>query len=131
MTEVKKTTAAKKVAAPKKSAPKATTAKTTKVAAVKAADVKLNNATYATGKRKDSVARVYLFPGKGNITVNDVEISKYFPSSQICSSCGFRFGKRDLGVRTITCPNCGAIFDRDVNAACNIRDEGLRLLRAS
>lgn len=60
-----------------------------------------------------------------------IEISKYFPSSQICSSCGFRFGKRDLGVRTITCPNCGAVFDRDVNAACNIRDEGLRLLRAS
>lgn len=60
-----------------------------------------------------------------------IEVSKYFPSSQICSSCGFRFGKRDLNVRTITCPNCGAVFDRDINAACNIRNEGLRLLRAS
>ena len=66
MTETKKT--AKKPAAKttKKAAPVKTTAK--KVVA----DVKLSNATYATGKRKDSVARVYLIAGKGQIIVNGI-----------------------------------------------------------
>ena len=60
MAEAKKT-ATKTV---KKAAPAKTTAKKTPVVAPK-----LNDATYATGKRKDSVARVYLMPGKGNIIV--------------------------------------------------------------
>lgn len=60
-----------------------------------------------------------------------IEIPRYFPSSQICCSCGYRFGRMPLSTSTITCPNCGRSFDRDVNAACNIRDEGLRLLKAS
>ena len=66
MAEAKKT-ATKKVASAKTAAKKAPVAK-----------VKLNNATYATGKRKDSVARVYLMPGKGNITVNGKASSDYF-----------------------------------------------------
>jgi len=68
MTEVKK--AAAKTAT-KKAAPKAAAKKT-------AADVKLTGATYATGKRKDSVARVYLIPGKGNIIINETPINDYF-----------------------------------------------------
>ena len=70
MAEAKKTTT-KTV---KKTAPakKAATAKET------VATQKLNNATYATGKRKDSVARVYLMAGKGNITVNGKPASEYF-----------------------------------------------------
>ncbi len=79
MTETKKT-AAKKPAAKtttKKAAPakKATVEKAVKVATVAA---NLSGATYATGKRKDSIARVYLMPGKGNITVNGIEMTKYF-----------------------------------------------------
>ena len=35
---------------------------------------------YATGKRKNAVARVFLRPGQGSITVNDRDIEKYFPS---------------------------------------------------
>ena len=68
---------AKKTAA-KTTAKKAAPAK--KPAAKKApvATPKLNDATYATGKRKDSVARVYLMPGKGNITVNGKPSSEYF-----------------------------------------------------
>ena len=65
-----KTTTTKTV---KKAAPAKKTAKTTV-----ATTQKLNNATYATGKRKDSVARVYLVPGKGNITVNGKPSSEYF-----------------------------------------------------
>ena len=74
MTEAKKTaTAAKTV---KKAAPaKKTVAKKATVATT---TVKLNGATYATGKRKDSVARVYLVPGKGEIFVNEIPADKYF-----------------------------------------------------
>lgn len=60
-----------------------------------------------------------------------VEVSKYFPSSQICSICGYRIGKQALNIRYIACPYCGSMLDRDINAACNIRDEGLRMLQAS
>ena len=73
-TTTKKATPAKKTTATK-SAPKAiktvATAKTTET-------VKLSGAIYATGKRKDSVARVYLMPGKGNITINGIEMKTYF-----------------------------------------------------
>ena len=71
MAEAKKT-AAKTTA--KKAAPAKKTA--TKKAPVVAP--KLTDATYATGKRKDSVARVYLVPGKGNITVNGKPSAEYF-----------------------------------------------------
>ena len=97
MTEEKKTTAkkataaktpAKKATPAKKTAPKAatkaTTGKTTtKTASAKTsvANAKLSGAIYATGKRKDSVARVYLMPGKGNITVNGTPMHEYFKRS--------------------------------------------------
>ncbi len=70
MTETKKTATAAKTT--KKAAPKAAAKKAPVVKA------KLTNATYATGKRKDSVARVYLVPGKGNIIINDRPMAEYF-----------------------------------------------------
>lgn len=75
MTETKKTAAAKP--AVKKAAPakKATTAKVAKTVSTVKIDSK---AVYATGKRKDSVARVYIVPGKGNIVVNDQPVNEYF-----------------------------------------------------
>jgi len=51
-------------------------------------------------------------------------ISRWEPSSQTCSSCGFRGGKLDLNVREWTCSNCGARHDRDVNAAKRIKVAG-------
>lgn len=57
-----------------------------------------------------------------------VEVDRFFPSSQLCSVCGNKWsGTKDLSVRYWTCPACGNIHDRDVNAAKNILNEGLRL----
>ena len=55
-----------------------------------------------------------------------VAVPRDFPSSQLCSVCGVRDGKKPLSIREWTCA-CGAVLDRDYNAAVNIMNEGLRL----
>ena len=58
-----------------------------------------------------------------------VRVDKFFPSSQLCSACGTKWpGTKDISVREWVCPVCGERHDRDVNAAKNILNEGLRLL---
>ena len=58
-----------------------------------------------------------------------VKIDKFFPSSQICNCCGHKhIETKDLSVRKWACPQCGAVHDRDVNAAINILNEGLRIV---
>ena len=52
-------------------------------------------------------------------------ISRWEPTSQVCSSCGFRWGKLDLKVRTVLCLSCGTEHDRDLNAAKNINKVGI------
>ena len=56
------------------------------------------------------------------------KISRWYPSSQICSDCGFSSGKKPLLIREWTCTNCGSHHDRDINASINILNECLRLL---
>nr|WP_290228330.1 RNA-guided endonuclease TnpB family protein [Trichocoleus desertorum] len=56
------------------------------------------------------------------------EVDRFFPSSKTCSVCLNRIGDLPLDVRSWQCQNCGTKHDRDVNAAINIRDEGLRIL---
>jgi putative transposase len=54
-----------------------------------------------------------------------VVISKWEPTSQVCSDCGYRWGKLDLWVREIVCMNCGTLHDRDDNASKNIEQVGV------
>ena len=57
-------------------------------------------------------------------------IDRYYPSSQICHCCGFRNGKKPEDIREWTCSNCNSELDRDINAAINILNEGLRIINA-
>lgn len=57
------------------------------------------------------------------------KVDKFYPSSQICHSCGHKnIGTKDLKVREWTCPCCGIHNLRDVNAAINILTEGMKLI---
>lgn len=61
-----------------------------------------------------------------------IKIDSFYPSSQLCSSCGNKSDQtKDLSCREYICKKCGLIIDRDINAAINIREEGLRVLKYS
>jgi putative transposase len=51
-------------------------------------------------------------------------IGRFVPTSQVCSDCGVNDGPKPLGVRQWSCAACGAVHDRDVNAARNILAAG-------
>ena len=57
-----------------------------------------------------------------------IEVGRFFPSSKLCHRCGHRMQYMGLEVREWTCPNCSTNHDRDINAAINIKNEGLRIL---
>jgi len=54
-----------------------------------------------------------------------LKIGVFEPSSKTCSVCGYRKADLTLGDRTWTCPDCGTIHDRDLNAAINIKQFAL------
>ncbi|CAI3514537.1 IS200/IS605 family element transposase accessory protein TnpB [Enterococcus cecorum] len=56
-----------------------------------------------------------------------IKVDQWFPSSQICSECGHKDGKKPLDIREWTCPICYTHHDRDINASINILTEGLRI----
>lgn len=56
-----------------------------------------------------------------------VIVDRFFPSTRRCSACHIKGPKMDVSVREWTCTECGVVHDRDVNAAVNLRDEGMRL----
>ena len=55
-----------------------------------------------------------------------IKINQYYPSSQICSSCGYQNKEtKDLSLREWTCPRCNHEHDRDINASLNILFQGI------
>ena len=60
------------------------------------------------------------------------KIDRFYPSSQLCSECGFKNSElKDTSICEYDCPECGTHHDRDINAAINILNEGLRILESS
>jgi len=57
-----------------------------------------------------------------------LEVGRFFPSSHLCSETLLSLPHMDLSVREFDCPHCGSRHDRDINAAINIKNEGLRIL---
>lgn len=58
-----------------------------------------------------------------------IQIDRFFPSTQICSTCSYQNTEITIDIRNWVCPKCGTHHDRDVNAAKNILNEGLRILK--
>ncbi len=59
---------------------------------------------------------------------NLIKVPSDFPSSRLCSDCGFdNTALDDVSIRKWTCPECGSVHDRDVNAAKNILNKGLQM----
>lgn len=67
--------------------------------------------------------RVYLTYKAEENGIDVVIADKYFPSSQLCSCCGYKNKQvKDLNIRTWTCPKCSVTHNRDLNAALNLKD---------
>lgn len=60
--------------------------------------------------------------------INFIKIPSYIPTSKRCGRCGHINKKLTLDHRCWTCPVCGELHDRDLNAACNIKEFGLKAL---
>jgi putative transposase len=61
--------------------------------------------------------------------LRDVDIyfvDRYYPSSKLCNSCGYKNEDLKLGESFWKCENCGQLIDRDLNASKNILEEGLK-----
>jgi putative transposase len=56
-----------------------------------------------------------------------INIDRFYPSSKTCSDCGYINHELKLSDREWICPDCGVIHDRDLNAALNIEQEGLKI----
>jgi len=58
-----------------------------------------------------------------------IEIDRYFPSSKLCSNCGYKNDDLTLKNREWVCPQCGQTHNRDINASINILNEGIRIYK--
>jgi putative transposase len=56
-----------------------------------------------------------------------IQVNRWFPSSKLCSCCGYKKDNLTLKDRTWLCPECNSIHDRDLNAAINIKNEGYKI----
>ena len=83
------------------------------------------NITDASWSRLVSML-IYKASWYGNIIV---KVPTQFPSSQLCSICGYQNKDvKNLKIRKWTCPECGSVHDRDINASINILRKGIEML---
>jgi len=59
-----------------------------------------------------------------------IKVGSFYPSSKLCNCCGYKNTTLTLADREWECPNCHTLLDRDKNAALNILDEGLKILKS-
>ncbi len=57
-----------------------------------------------------------------------VQVDRFFPSTKLCSCCGYKNDLLNLSIREWICPSCQTTHDRDENASRNLRSEGIRIL---
>jgi putative transposase len=60
-----------------------------------------------------------------------IEVDRWFPSSKLCSNCGYKNNSLKLSDREWICAKCGKVHDRDFNAAKNIENEGYKIYKGS
>ena len=60
-----------------------------------------------------------------------VRVDRFYPSSKTCGRCGAVYDGLTLAMREWSCPECGCVHDRDLNAARNIAREGRRILEGT
>lgn len=87
--------------------------------------VRFAKSTYENGYYQFTQYLTYKLKDGGKALV---KVPKYFPSSQLCSKCGNR-NDITLDQRVFYCPKCRKSFDRDLNAAINIRNKGRQMLK--
>ena len=58
-----------------------------------------------------------------------IKVDRFYPSSKVCSNCGYKYDKLQLSDREWTCPECNVHHKRDVNASKTLKIEGLRILK--
>ena len=57
-----------------------------------------------------------------------IQVDRFFPSTKLCSCCGYKNNLLNLSIREWICPSCQTTHDRDENASRNLRAEGIRIL---
>ena len=60
-----------------------------------------------------------------------IKVNQYYPSSKLCHNCGYKKTSLTLSDRVWTCPVCNTTHNRDLNAAINILNEGLKTISLS
>ena len=88
----------------------------------------LGKSVYDNGWGMFTGMLAYKLKDRGKVLI---KVDKYFPSSKTCNVCGYKYDGLALTDRSWECPQCHTAHDRDVNAAVNIRNEGLRIYSES
>jgi len=88
----------------------------------------LGKSVYDNGWGMFTGMLAYKLKDRGKVLI---KVDKYFPSSKTCNVCGYKYDRLALSDRSWECPQCHTFHDRDINAAVNIRNEGLRIYSES